>query len=184
MERLDTDLPGVYLIRPPVFSDSRGFFYESYHQKKFADIGISAPFVQDNHSKSVKGTLRGLHYQAKFPQAKLCRVIQGEVYDVAVDIRKGSPTFARWYGAILSAENKLELYIPRGFAHAFLVLSETAEFLYKCDEFYHAEDERGIAWNDREIGIKWKVRDPILSQKDKVNPELSGIKSEDLPNFK
>jgi dTDP-4-dehydrorhamnose 3,5-epimerase len=184
MERIDTSLPGVFLIRPKVFSDPRGFFFESYHQGKFADLGVSNHFVQDNHSKSVKGTLRGLHYQLKYPQAKLCRVIQGEVFDVAVDIRKGSPSFGKWVGVILSAENKEQIYIPKGFAHGFLVLSETAEFLYKCGEFYHPEDEMGVAWNDPEIGINWGIADPILSNKDKVTLQLSKIKADLLPEFK
>lgn len=184
MERIDTSLSGLFLIRPKIFSDPRGFFFESYHRDKFSKLGISNAFVQDNHSKSVKGTLRGLHYQFKFPQAKLCRVIQGEVFDVAVDIRKGSPSFGKWVGVLLSAENKEQIYIPRGFAHGFLVLSETAEFLYKCDDFYHPEDEIGIAWNDPEIGINWSFAEPILSNKDKVNLELSNITNDKLPEFK
>lgn len=184
MERIDTTLPGVFLIRPKVFSDPRGFFFESYHQGKFAELGVSHQFVQDNHSKSVRGALRGLHYQLKYPQAKLCRVIQGEVFDVAVDIRKGSPSFGKWVGVILSAENKEQIYIPRGFAHGFQVLSETAEFLYKCDEFYHPEDEMGVAWNDPEIGINWGGTDPILSSKDKVTLQLSKIKPDLLPEYK
>jgi dTDP-4-dehydrorhamnose 3,5-epimerase len=184
MERIDTSLPGVFLIRPKVFSDPRGFFFESYHQGKFSDLGVSNHFVQDNHSKSVKRTLRGLHYQLKYPQAKLCRVIQGEVFDVAVDIRKGSPSFGKWVGVILSAENKEQIYIPKGFAHGFLVLSETAEFLYKCDEFYHPEDEMGLAWNDAEIGINWGIADPILSNKDKVTLQLSKINLDLLPELK
>ncbi len=184
MEKLETSLPGVCLIRPKVFEDPRGFFFESYHVAKFANFGITGRFVQDNHSRSAIGTLRGLHYQLKFPQAKLCRVVQGEVLDVAVDIRKGSPYFGKWVGVVLSAENKQQIYIPKGFAHGFLVLSETAEFLYKCDEFYHPEDELGVAWNDPEIGINWGVSDPILSNKDKVNLKLSNISYENLPEFK
>jgi dTDP-4-dehydrorhamnose 3,5-epimerase len=183
MERIDTSLPGVFLIRPKVFSDPRGFFFESYQQKKFSDLGISNIFVQDNHSKSLKGTLRGLHYQLKYPQAKLCRVIQGEVFDVAVDIRKGSPSFGKWVGVILSSENKEQIFIPKGFAHGFLVLSETAEFLYKCDEFYFPDDEMGVAWDDPDIGINWGVSEPVLSNKDKSLVQLSKITLGLLPEL-
>ena len=183
MERIDTSLPGVFLIRPKIFSDARGFFFESYHQKRFLDLGISAQFVQDNHSKSMKGVLRGLHYQLKSPQAKLCRVIQGEVFDVAVDIRRSSTSFGKWVGVILSSENKEQIFIPKGFAHGFLVLSETAEFLYKCDEFYNPDDEKGVVWNDPIIGINWGVSEPILSAKDKAYPHLSKILPSLLPEL-
>ena len=183
MKRIETALPGVCLIDPNLFSDSRGFFFESYHEGKFRDIGISDCFVQDNHSKSVKGTLRGLHYQLQYPQSKLCRVIQGEAFDVAVDVRHGSPTFGRWVGAILSAENKRQIYVPKGFAHGFLVLSETAEFLYKCDDFYHPEDEQGIAWNDPDIQIEWNVLYPILSNKDMKNLHLVKTPVTLLPKY-
>ena len=183
MKRTDTSLPGVCLIEPRVFEDERGFFFESYNELRFAEIGILDHFVQDNHSRSVRNTLRGLHYQVKHPQAKLCRVIQGEVLDVVVDVRRGSPTFGKWESGLLSAENKLQMYVPPGFAHGYLVLSETAEFLYKCSDFYRPEYERGVAWYDPAIGINWGVRDPILSPKDARSPELSGIAPDDLPDY-
>jgi dTDP-4-dehydrorhamnose 3,5-epimerase len=188
MRHIDTCLPSVFVIEPVVFSDARGFFFESYHERKFAELGISNHFVQDNHSKSVRGTLRGLHYQLKFPQAKLCRVVQGEVLDVAVDIRRNSACFGQWMSTLLSAENKHQVYIPAGFAHGFLVLSETAEFLYKCDDFYRPEDEHGIAWNDPEIGIDWGierigVENLILSGKDTQNPLLRDMPLEHLPLY-
>ena len=183
MKRTDTSLPGVCLIEPRVFEDERGFFFESYNELRFAEIGILDHFVQDNHSRSIRNTLRGLHYQVKHPQAKLCRVIQGEVLDVVVDVRRGSPTFGKWESGLLSAENKLQMYVPPGFAHGYLVLSETAEFLYKCSDFYRPEYERGVAWYDPAIGINWGVRDPILSPKDARSPELSGIAPDDLPAY-
>src|SRR5262245_39850063 len=183
MKRIDLTLPGVCLIEPTVFEDNRGFFYESYHELKFAELGLKDRFVQDNHAKSVKNTLRGLHYQAKHPQAKLCRVIQGEVLDVVVDIRRGSPTFGKWESAMLSAHNKRQLYVPPGFAHGYLVLTETAEFLYKCGDFYRPEYERGVLWNDQDIGIMWGIVAPILSEKDRQNPPLSKIALTDLPDF-
>jgi len=183
MKRTDTSLPGVCLIEPRVFEDERGFFFESYNELRFAEIGILDHFVQDNHSRSVRNTLRGLHYQVKHPQAKLCRVIRGEVLDVVVDVRRGSPTFGKWESGLLSAENKLQMYVPPGFAHGYLVLSETAEFLYKCSDFYRPEYERGVAWYDPAIGINWGVRDPILSPKDARSPELSGIPPDDLPDY-
>jgi dTDP-4-dehydrorhamnose 3,5-epimerase len=179
----ETKIPGVYLIRPQVHEDARGFFYESYHQAKLGDLGIREVFVQDNHSKSCRNTLRGLHYQLKQPQAKLCRVIKGEVLDVAVDIRVGSPYFGQWVSAILSAENRQQILVPRGFAHGFLVLSDTAEFLYKCTDFYHAEDEHGVLWNDPDLGIAWNVANPILSAKDRANPPLRRIVPELLPQY-
>jgi|SRR5215510_6256954 len=181
MKRIETRLPEVCLIEPSVFEDERGFFFESYHEIKFAEIGIKDRFVQDNHAKSIKGTLRGLHYQIQHPQAKLCRVIKGEVLDVVVDIRPESPHFAKWESAILSEENRRMIYVPPGFAHGYLVLSQTAEFLYKCSDFYRPEYERGLAWNDPFIGIKWKIGTPILSDKDRRNPFLSDIAPADLP---
>ena len=183
MQCLDTALPGVRIIEPRVFSDSRGFFFESYHEARFAELGISSRFVQDNHSRSVRGTLRGLHYQLRHPQAKLCRVVLGEVLDVAVDIRQDSPHFGKWVSVLLSAENKRQLYVPEGFAHGFVVLSETAEFLYKCTEFYHPQDEAGIAWNDPQIGIEWGIDSPILSDKDSRNPTLEGLSRDLLPRM-
>lgn len=166
-------IPEVVLIVPKIFEDDRGFFVETYKYSEFAANGIPKRFVQDNHSKSSRGVLRGLHYQ-KNPKAqgKLVRCINGEVFDVAVDIRKGSPTFGKWVGEILSSENKRMLYIPAGFAHGFLVLSETAELFYKSTEEYSPENDRGILWNDPEIGINWGIQNPIVSDKDKKQPLL------------
>lgn len=164
-------IPEVVLFEPRVFGDDRGFFFESFNQKIFKDAtGLDREFVQDNHSKSSYGVLRGLHYQlAPMAQGKLVRVTQGEVFDVAVDIRKGSPTFGQWVGAILSAENKNQLWVPEGFAHGFITLSESAEFLYKTTNFYSPEHERSIAWNDPEIGVEWPKTDKVLlSAKDEV----------------
>ena len=183
MRRIETSLPGVVLIEPEVFSDERGFFYESYHRAKFAEIGINGEFVQDNHSKSSKGTLRGLHYQLGHPQAKLCRVVSGHVLDVVVDIRRGSPSFGKSFSAVLSSDDKKMIYIPPGFAHGFLVLSETAEFLYKCDDFYYPAEERGIAWDDPDLGIAWGIDKPIISNKDQHHPRLSAVPSQDLPKY-
>ncbi|MEK6410344.1 MAG: dTDP-4-dehydrorhamnose 3,5-epimerase [Acidobacteriota bacterium] len=184
MKRIDTSLPGVCLIEPTVFEDERGFFFESYHELKLAELGIRHRFVQDNHARSVKHTLRGLHYQIKDPQVKLCRVVQGEVLDVVVDIRRGSPHFGRWESSVLSAANKRQMYVPPGFAHGYLVLTETAEFLYKCSDFYRPEFERGVAWNDQDIGIKWGIQTPILSAKDRTNPALGDIALAELPEYK
>ncbi|MGV3724040.1 MAG: dTDP-4-dehydrorhamnose 3,5-epimerase [Actinomycetota bacterium] len=183
MHSIETSLPGVLILEPRVFSDDRGFFFESYNLRRLEELGIHARFVQDNHSKSVRGTLRGLHFQRRHPQAKLCRVIAGEVLDVAVDIRRGSPNFGRWVGVLLTAENKRQVFIPAGFAHGFVVLSESAEFLYKCDEFYDPSDERGIAWNDTSIGIEWGISAPLLSQKDQRNPTLTNVQADQLPEF-
>jgi dTDP-4-dehydrorhamnose 3,5-epimerase len=164
----------VLIIEPKVFGDERGFFYESFNARTFAEqTGITAQFVQDNHSKSVKGVLRGLHYQIQQAQGKLVRVVAGEVFDVAVDIRKHSPTFGKWVGVLLSAENKRQMWIPQGFAHGFLVTSESAEFLYKTTDYYAPEFERSIIWNDPAIGIQWPIaNEPTLSNKDKVAPLL------------
>lgn len=151
-----TSIEGLYVITPAVHGDSRGYFTETYNLNDMKEFGIDTVFVQDNQSMSVKGVLRGLHYQIKYPQTKLVRVIKGEVFDVAVDLRKGSETFGKWYGVVLSAENKKQFYIPEGFAHGFLVLSDTAEFCYKVSDFYHVSDEGGLAWNDPKIGIKWE----------------------------
>ncbi len=172
MEILPTALPDVKILRPRVFRDNRGFFMETYHRKRYRDLGIPADFCQDNLSRSVKGTVRGLHFQVRHPQAKLVQAIQGEIFDVAVDIRPGSPTFGRWVGERLSEENLHQLYIPEGFAHGFCVLSETALFSYKCSDFYDPADEGGILWSDPDIGIDWPVDDPIVSDKDKVQPRL------------
>ncbi|MFL0247315.1 dTDP-4-dehydrorhamnose 3,5-epimerase [Candidatus Clostridium stratigraminis] len=166
---LETSIKGVYTIEPKVFKDKRGCFLETYNYEDFKAAGLDMVFVQDNQSSSSKGVLRGLHFQRNHPQGKLIRVIKGEVFDVAVDLRKDSQTYGKWVGVILSEENKKQFYIPEGFAHGFLVLSEAAEFCYKCTEFYHPEDEDGIAWNDPEIGIKWpigNISEIILSEKD------------------
>lgn len=172
-----TKIEGVFIIEPQVFGDERGFFMETYKESDFKKAGLDYNFIQDNHSKSRKGVLRGLHYQLHYPQAKLVRVIQGEVFDVAVDLRKDSPTYGQWIGVLLSAENKKMFMIPRGFAHGFVVLSETAEFVYKCDEIYHPEDEGGIMWNDPEVGIEWPYKgEPLLSEKDKKHPSLKESK--------
>lgn len=163
-----TAIEGLYIIEPKVFGDERGYFMETYNQCEFEEAGIRVQFVQDNQSKSRKGVLRGLHFQKQYPQAKLVRIVSGEVFDVAVDIREGSQTYGKWVGVTLSAENKKQLFIPKGFAHGFLVLSDTAEFTYKCDEFYHPEDEGGIRWDDSTIGIEWPEVEGavLLSQKD------------------
>ena len=169
------EIEGLAIIQPTVHGDDRGYFMETYNQKDMQDAGLAMTFVQDNQSMSVKGVLRGLHYQINHPQGKLVRVIWGQVFDVAVDLRKKSPTFGAWHGEILSAENKKQFYIPEGFAHGFYVLSDTAEFVYKCTDFYHPGDEGGLCWNDPAIGINWPLLPgitPILSEKDKNNPFL------------
>ncbi len=170
MNIIDTQIPDVKIIEPQVFGDERGFFYESFNQAKFETaIGRKVNFVQDNHSKSVKGVLRGLHYQIQHPQGKLVRCTQGEVFDVAVDLRKTSPTFGQWVGVTLSEENKRQLWIPEGFAHGFMVVSETAEFLYKTTDYWYKEHERSIIWNDSRIGIEWgELITPNLSVKDQL----------------
>lgn len=163
------EIEGLKVIEPTVFGDERGYFVETYNQNDFVEAGIDCQFVQDNQSSSKKGVLRGLHFQKEFPQDKLVRVISGEVFDVAVDLREGSTTYGKWFGVILSAENKKQFFIPKNFAHGFLVLSEMAEFAYKCTDFYHPNDEGGIIWNDPEIGIKWPIPNDmelILSEKD------------------
>jgi dTDP-4-dehydrorhamnose 3,5-epimerase len=169
----ETEIEGVFIIEPTVFGDERGFFMETYHKREFVENGLDVEFVQDNHSKSSKGVLRGLHFQYTQPQGKLVRVIQGEVYDVAVDLRKSSKTYGQYVDVILSAENKKQFYIPPGFAHGFLVLSEKAEFTYKCTDFYNHDDEGGIIWNDPDIGIDWPLKDIgeeniLLSPKDET----------------
>ncbi len=167
------EIPDLLLIEPTAFGDQRGFFMETYNRREFEKLGLKDDFVQDNHSRSVKGVIRGLHYQLRErAQAKLVRVIRGEIFDVAVDLREGSPYFGKWVGVRLSAENRLMLYIPEGFAHGFAVLSEEAEVLYKTSDFYSPQHERGIIWNDPEIGISWPVQNPILSEKDRHWPPL------------
>ncbi len=183
LQRIETDLPGVYELRARVFRDPRGFFMETYHREKFKSLGIHDTFVQDNHSSSSKGTLRGLHYQLRHPQAKLCRVIEGEAYDVALDIRVGSPTFGKWTGVLLSAEEQNLIYVPAGFAHGFVALSKTVQFLYKCSDFYDSTDERGILWNDPALAISWGVSEPLISEKDARNLPLHSVALEDLPRY-
>ncbi len=174
-------LPGVFLIEPICFEDNRGYFMETFHQKKYKAAGIDHPFVQDNHSHSSQGVLRGLHYQLKHPQGKLIYAVTGSIFDVAVDIRSGSSTFGQWTGAELSADNKRQIYVPHGFAHGFVVLSKSADVIYKCTDLYTPGDEYGILWSDPEIAINWPVKNPILSQKDLENPTLSQIPESHLP---
>jgi dTDP-4-dehydrorhamnose 3,5-epimerase len=183
LKRVETSLPGVCLIEPAILTDPRGFFLETYQREKYAALGIHDEFVQDNHSRSSRGVLRGLHYQLEYAQAKLCRVVEGEVLDVAVDIRVGSPTFGKSVTAVLSATKHNQIYIPKGFAHGFVVLSDAAQFLYKCSDFYDRADERGIAWDDPDLKIAWQIDEPILSSKDRSNPRLSQVAAEALPAF-
>ncbi len=184
MERFikkETSIEGLLVIETHSFEDQRGFFMETYNKREFEKLGILNDFVQDNHSKSSKGVLRGLHFQKNYLQAKLVRVIKGKVYDVAVDLRKDSKTYGEYYGIELTESNKLQFFIPKGFAHGFMVLSDTAEFVYKCDEFYHPEDESGIIWNDENINIKWPLEEIggesqlILSSKDKMWKKINDI---------
>ena len=178
---IKTAIPGVVLVEPDTYRDERGFFMETYHQTRYAEGGIEYLFVQDNHSHSRKGTLRGLHYQLKHSQAKLIYVSGGEIFDVAVDIRRGSPTFGKWVGAHLTEENSRQIYVPKGFAHGFYTLSETADVIYKCTDFYAPGDEYGILWSDPDIGIEWPEKNPLLSKKDSRNPRLSEIPEDLLP---
>lgn len=183
MEIVETSLPGVLLIKPRVFEDPRGFFMETYRSDVLASAGVHETFVQDNHSHSSRGVLRGLHYQLRHPQAKLCRVVQGEVLDIAVDIRLGSPHFSKWVGAVLSAENHHAFYLPKGFAHGFVVRSETADFLYKCSDYYDAADDCGVLWNDPALGIDWDTAEPILSKNDQSHLPLAQIPPGRLPIY-
>ncbi|MCR4661432.1 MAG: dTDP-4-dehydrorhamnose 3,5-epimerase [Clostridia bacterium] len=170
---IETSIKDVYIIDSKKYGDNRGYFMETYKESDFNEAGLKYKFVQDNQSKSKKGVLRGLHFQKTFPQAKLVRCIEGEVFDVCVDLRKDSPTYGKWEGVVLSAEKGNQFMVPRGFAHGFVVLSETATFYYKCDELYHPEDEGGIMWNDPEIGVEWPYdEEPLLSEKDKLNKPL------------
>jgi len=169
------EIPGVVIIEPDVHKDSRGFFLETYHAEKYLAGGISGSFVQDNHSRSVKGTLRGLHLQLSRAQGKLVRVIEGEIFDVAVDVRRGSPTFGKWLGVTLSAENFRQCYLPPGFAHGFAVVSPVAQVEYKCTDIYDPKSELGIAWNDPAIGINWPIAEPILSERDTRHLPLSAV---------
>ena len=182
MNIITTSIEGVLIIEPDVFKDNRGFFMETYHHERYKEYSISRVFVQDNLSFSVQGTLRGLHYQVKHPQAKLVQVITGEIFDVAVDIRPGSSTFGKWTGAYLSDQNKRQLFIPEGFAHGFCVISKTAHFLYKCSDFYASKDECGINWADSDIGIDWPEKNPIVSEKDRQNLKLCDLLPTQLPS--
>jgi dTDP-4-dehydrorhamnose 3,5-epimerase len=179
---LATELEGVLVIEPRVFSDARGFFYESYRADRYAAAGLPACFVQDNHSCSAPGTLRGLHYQFPRAQGKLIRVLRGAVFDVAVDIRRGSPSFGRWVGVVLSADNKRQLYVPPGYAHGFCVPGEASEMAYKCTAFYAPEDEHGVLWNDPTIGIPWPIKTPLMSERDRAYQPLSRDRL-DLPDY-
>jgi len=177
MKVIEASLPGVLLIEPRVFSDARGMFWETYQAKRYADAGIASTFVQDNCSRSVRGTLRGLHYQLRHPQAKLVWVTRGEVFDVVVDIRRASPSFGRWFGTTLSGDQPRQMYIPPGFAHGFCVVSEFADFAYKCTDFYVPDDERGIIWSDQDLAIVWPIAEPLLSAKDARFPRLRDVPS-------
>jgi dTDP-4-dehydrorhamnose 3,5-epimerase len=181
LQRREPTLPSVCELRPRIFADSRGFFLETYHRGKFADLGICDFFVQDNFSCSIKGTLRGLHYQLNRPQAKLCRVVGGEALDVAVDIRVDSPHFGKWTSVLLSAEEQNQVYIPAGFAHGFLALTDNVQFLYKCSDFYDPADERGVLWSDPQLNISWGIAGPLVSEKDAQLRALSDISPDFLP---
>lgn len=178
---IKTGIEGLYIIEPKLYGDHRGYFMETYNYNEFKAAGLDMVFVQDNQSKSKKGVLRGMHFQTQHPQGKLVRAIKGEVFDVAIDLRKGSETYGQWYGVLLTEENHRQFYVPEGFAHGFIVTSEEAEFAYKCTDFYHPEFEGGIAWNDPEIGIEWPlegIEEVLLSDKDKKAPTLSEAKIE------
>ncbi|EMG9897815.1 dTDP-4-dehydrorhamnose 3,5-epimerase [Enterobacter hormaechei] len=175
MNVIKTKLEGVLVIEPRVFGDKRGFFYETFHAKRYKDAGIKEEFVQDNRSRSTGGVLRGLHFQKTKPQGKLVTVTQGEVFDVAVDLRFGSATFGQYESIVLTGENKIQFYIPPGFAHGFCVLSDSADFQYKCTDFYDPSDEGGLIWSDSIVNIDWPIKDPILSEKDKILPSLEQI---------
>ena len=183
MKVIETALPGCLVLEPQVFGDARGFFYESFNRDKLAAIGLPSHFVQGNVSRSVRGVLRGLHYQWPKPQGKLVSVLEGEVWDVAVDIRRGSPNFGRWTAAVLSAENKRHFWIPEGYAHGFVVLSDSALFTYLCTETYDREADAGIRWNDARLAIDWPVAEPLLSAKDANAPFLDDVAPERLPAF-
>lgn len=183
MKIIKTPLPGCLVIEPAVHGDTRGFFYESFHAEKFAQAGLELKFVQTNVSRSAQGVLRGLHYQWPHPQGKLVSVLEGEVYDVAVDIRRGSPTFGQWAAAVLSADNKRHFWVPEGFAHGFAVLSEQASFVYQCTALYDREADAGIRWNDAQIGVDWPLAQPSLSDKDQRAPFLADVPPERLPPY-
>jgi len=178
MKIVKTPIPDLLLIEPRVFADERGFFLETFRRRGFEDQGIGLEFVQDNHSRSRKGVLRGLHFQKNYPQGKLIYVISGAIFDVALDIRRESPSFGLWHGAVLSDENHHQLWIPPGFAHGFCVMSEKVDLVYKCTDYYHPEDEGGIIWNDPELKIEWPIANPIVSEKDSKNPTLRAIEED------
>ena len=182
MRVIPTDIPEVLIVEPDVHVDGRGFFFEAYHAERYREHGILGPFVQDNHSRSVGGTLRGLHLQLRHPQGKLVRVIEGEVFDVAVDVRRGSPTFGRWVGVTLTAENYKQCYVPPGFAHGFYVVSAIAQVEYKCTDVYDPSSELGIAWDDAVLGIVWPVGAPLLSARDRRHPVLADL-ADQLPVY-
>lgn len=183
MKAVELAIPGVLRIEPKVFKDHRGYFLETYHSGHFADLGLQYTFEQDNLSFSVKNVLRGMHYQLGRPQAKLVMAVHGEIFDVAVDVRKGSPTFGKWVSTVLSSENRYQLFIPEGFAHGFCVLSDTATVSYKCTDLYAPGEERGLRWNDPLTAIDWPISAPILSEKDEKYPTIGTIAREDLPQF-
>ena len=179
----DSEISGIKIITPQIYEDNRGYFFESYNANDFKKLGLPTKFLQDNQAFSKKNTLRGLHYQLKYPQGKLVRVILGEIFDIAVDIRRGSPTFGKYEGVHLSDENYKIMYIPEGFAHGYVVLSETVIFQYTCTEIYHPEDEYGLLWDDKGLNIKWPVKNPILSKRDKNLPTLQFVNKKYLPKF-
>ena len=181
MEVVSLEIPDVKLVKPSVFPDARGFFIQTYHEAQYREAGMDVRFVQDNWSRSTKGVLRGLHYQLEHGQDKLVSVIRGEVFDVAVDIRKGSPTFGTWIGTILSEENHHQLFIPKGFAHGFCVLSDEVDFVYKCSDFYAPGDEYAVCWNDPDIGIEWPDMDFLVSEKDQTSLNLKDVPINHLP---
>lgn len=183
MKMIETQLPGVLIFEPDVFGDHRGWFKETYQKNRYEQLGLNCSFVQDNASFSQKGILRGLHFQNPKAQAKIVQVLSGEVFDVAVDVRVGSPTFAKWFGTILSGENHKQMFVPKGFAHGYCVLSDTAIFSYKCDEYYSQQTELGVIYNDPDIGIDWPVSEPILSEKDSAYSKLKDISQDKLPKY-
>lgn len=183
LQHESTQLPGVKVFTPQVYRDARGFFMELFHARSYREFGVARPFVQDNLSHSCRGALRGLHYQLHHPQAKLVTVLRGEVFDVAVDIRRGSPSFGQWTGVLLSEENRRQLLIPEGFAHGFCVLSEEADVFYKCTDFFMPEDDRGVLWSDPELAVAWPIADPVISEKDRRHPTLAGIPEDQLPRY-
>jgi dTDP-4-dehydrorhamnose 3,5-epimerase len=183
MDVKETEIPGLKIVEPKVFGDARGYFLETYSARRYADAGISQNFVQDNMSFSGRGILRGLHFQNPGTQGKLVTVLQGEVFDVAVDIRHGSPTFGKWFGLFLNGENKRQFWVPAGFAHGFVVTSEVALFSYKCDDYYNPQSEYSLLWNDPDIGISWPIELPKLSHKDEKARRLRDFRSEELPRY-